>query len=142
MVCTPTCGKVSVVFDSNMPTFFSDYSVVFDQIKVLGDGGNVSWAKDQVDPWYIELDEAGETIRFTVITATKDDYETDYNGDGVKTETDMKSGTFKLERNKAYKLHVSPKYTATGNGQLGISITIDERTNDIEIPIEVPITWI
>ena len=54
----------------------------------------------------------------------------------------MKSGTFKLERNKAYKLHVSPKYTATGNGQLGISITIDERTNDIEIPIEVPITWI
>ena len=142
VVCTPTCGKVSVVFDSNMPTFFSDYSVVFDQIKVLGDGGNVSWAKDQVDPWYIELDEAGETIRFTVITATKDDYETDYNGDGVKTETDMKSGTFKLERNKAYKLHVSPKYTATGNGQLGISITIDERTNDIEIPIEVPITWI
>ena len=141
VVCTPTCGKVSVVFDSNMSTFFTDYSVVFDQIKVLGNG-NVAWAKDQVDPWYIELDEAGETVRFTIVTATKDDYETDYDGDGVKPETDMKSGTFKLERNKAYKLHVSPKYTATGNGQLGITITIDESTNDIEVPIEVPITWL
>lgn len=137
VVCTPTCGRVRVTFDSDMSTYFSDYNVTFSGTQALGTG-SVAWAKNDTEPWYLELDEAGETLTFTLTTNTR----SEYIHSGNQQETNTKTGTFSLDRNKAYNLNVSPTYNPTGDGTVSIEITIDESTNDIEVPIEVPVEWI
>jgi hypothetical protein len=69
---------------------------------------------------------------------TKNDY---INGDN-KDQVTTKSGTFKLSRNKAYKMNISPVYNPTGTGDLSITVTVDDSTNDKEVDIEVPVTWV
>lgn len=137
VTCTPTCGRVKVTFDSEMPTYFSNYNVTFGGTTTLGTQ-TVAWAKNDTEPWYLELDKAGETVTFTITTTTQ----SDYVHTGNQQETMVKTGTFRLERNKAYNLGVRPSHTAPGSGTVGIEITIDESTNDIEVPIEVPVEWI
>ena len=140
LTCEPTCGKVSVVFDNEMNTYYSDYSMTFSGTKKLG-SKTFSWAKTDTEPWYIALDAAGETISYELNLTVKDEYIKTLN-DG-KTESEAKvTGTFSLERNKAHKITVKPQYTPTTEGALSIVITIDDTTNDKPMTIEVPITWI
>lgn len=140
LTCEPTCGKVSVVFNNEMNTYYSDYSMTFSGTKKLGTK-TFSWARSDNEPWYIALDAAGETINYELNLTIKDEY--------IKTESDGKTekqgqvtGSFSLERNKAHKITVTPQYTPTTEGALSIKITIDDSTNDKPITIEVPVTWI
>jgi hypothetical protein len=39
-------------------------------------------------------------------------------------------------------MNISPVYTPTGSGDLSIEVTIDDTTEDKEVDIEVPVTWV
>jgi len=135
--CTPTCGKVSVVFDSDMDTYYSDYNVSFGGTKKLG-SNTFSWSKSDTEPWYIALDKNGETVNYTINLTTKDTY----LPEGSSSNTGVATGSFTLERNKAHKLTIKPKYIETTEGRLKVTIVIDDSTNDKPITWEVPVTWI
>ena len=136
LTCTPTCGRITVNFDSEMSKYFSNYNVEFFGTKALGDN-RFSWEKADKEPWYVKLDEAGEEIGFTITTTTKEEYV-----HGNKESVSAKTGTFKLMRNKAYKMNVKVSYNETQTGSVGIEITIDESTNNIPVDIEVPVDWV
>lgn len=135
--CAPTCGKVSVSFDSQMATYYSDYNVTFGGTKKLG-AKTFAWSKRDSEPWYIALDKSGETISYSINLTTKDEY----LPEGATTNTGVATGTFTLERNKAHKLTISPNYKPTTDGGVKVSIVIDDSTNDKNITWEVPVTWI
>ena len=138
--CLPTCGKISVDFDSEMATYYSDYKVSFAGTAALA-GNAIEWAKDDTEPWYVKLNESAETISYTVSVTAKDDY-AHVDGTGSKQTTGTATGTFSLQRNRAQKLTIAPNYTPTTEGGLSIKITIDESTNDKPMTIEVPVSWI
>ena len=135
--CAPTCGKVSVAFDSQMATYYSDYNVTFGGTKKLG-AKTFAWSKTDSEPWYIALDKNGETVSYTINLTTKDEY----LPENATTNTGVATGTFTLERNKAHKLTISPNYKPTTDGGVKVSIVIDDSTNDKNITWEVPVTWI
>ena len=134
IVCTPTCGRISVNFDNSMAEYYSDYNVTFSGTEAMRTE-SISWLKDDKEPWYVKLNEEGEIISFAITTKTKDEYVNN------EQQGDVKKGTFKLYRNKAYKMNISANYTPTNIGDIKISITIDEKTNDKPVDIEVPIEW-
>ena len=140
VTCSPTCGKVSVLFDSEMATYYEDYNVTFGGTQALG-SNTFAWAKADTEPWYIKLNEGGETVNYTISLTAKEDY-MHKGADGSSLTTGVATGSFKLERNKAHKLSIKPNYTPTTNGGMSLSITIDESTNDHEITWDVPVTWI
>lgn len=137
VVCTPTCGRIVVNFNDEMATYFSDYNVSFTGTEALG-SESISWLKDDVEPWYVKLNEGEETISFTITTTTKEEYVNSGNKEQVATKT----GTFRLSRNKGYKMNINPSYTPSETGSVDIVITIDESTNDKPVDIEVPVDWI
>lgn len=134
VVCTPTCGRIAVNFDDTMADYYSDYNVTFTGTEAMGTE-SISWLKGDSEPWYVKLKEEGETITFAINTTVKDEYVNN------EQQGDVKKGTFKLNRNKAYKMNISANYTPTDLGDIKITITIDERTNDKPVDIEVPIEW-
>ena len=136
LTCTPTCGKISVNFDKDMAEYFTDYTVSFSGTKAMGTE-SIQWLKADTEPWYVKLEPNGETITYTIQATAKDEYVSE---DGKSTL--VTTSTFSLARNKAFKLNVKPVYTPTGSGVLDIDITIDETTNDKEINVEVPSTWL
>ncbi len=135
--CEPTCGRIMVEFASGMSEYFSEYYVTFSGTKALGKQP-LMWGQRDVEPWYVRLDEHGETITFTITTVTKDEYINSSNGG----QTAMKTGTFNLKRNKGYKMNISTFHYSPDEGSIDIQITIDESTNDKEVDIEVPVDWI
>lgn len=137
VVCTPTCGRIMVNFNEEMATYFSDYTVSFSGTEALG-SETLAWLKNDVEPWYVKLNEGGETISFTITTTAKDEYVNSSNKEQVATKT----GTFRLSRNKGYKMNINPSYTPSEGGSVSIEITIDESTNDKPVDIEVPVDWI
>lgn len=137
---SPTCGKLSVAFDSEMATYFDDYSVDFSGTAAMG-ATSCAWAKADTEPWYVALGDKGETVKYTIHLTAKDDY-LHSDADGNTSKEARVEGTFQLERNKAHKLTVRPNYTPTTDGALSITITVDDTTNDHEITWEVPVTWI
>lgn len=138
--CKPTCGKVSAVFDSKMKEYYSDYKITYSGTAALG-SEVVTWEKNDTEPYYLLLNEGGETVKFSLVLKVKEEYvHVDSNGNKLKTA--QINGQFKLQRNKAYKLTVKPDYTAVTDGTINVSVTIDDSTNDRPITIEVPATWI
>ena len=138
--CQPTCGKISVAFDSEMATYYDDYNVSFGGTAALGTN-TIEWAKTDTEPWYVKLNDGEETVSYTVNVTAKEDY-AHVDANGNKQTSGTATGTFTLQRNRAHKLTVTPSYTPTTEGGLSIKITIDESTNDKPITIEVPVSWI
>lgn len=134
VVCAPTCGRIKVEFDSNMALYYSNYEVSFTGTEAAGNDV-FKWAMRDTEPWYVALKEGGEDITFTIAVTPKDAYINNAQQGSTKT------GTFGLNRNCSYKMKISPNYTTTLVGDINISITIDETTNDIPVDIEVPIEW-
>lgn len=137
LICTPTCGRIAVTFENGMSDYFSDYKVFFKGTEALA-GDSISWLRDDAEPWYVKLNEGGETVKFAIHAKTKDGFANAANG----MQEYIKTGQFTLNRNKAYKMNVTYTHTPTGEGGLKVVITIDERTNDKEVEIEVPVTWL
>jgi hypothetical protein len=140
MNCTPTCGKLSVQFDSEMATYYDSYDVSFTQAQALN-GSAISWTATDTEPWYVKLAAEGETLRYTINLTAKDEYAyTDAQGNKKTTGTVTKE--FNLQRNRAYKLKIKPDYTAMTEGGLSVIIEFDEDTNPIDIPVVVPVDWL
>jgi hypothetical protein len=130
--CTPTCGRISVSFSPEMDGYFSDYNVSFSGTVALGEN-SIKWEKNDTEPWYVKLEQGGEKVSFTITVLAKDEF--------TAKET-TKKGTFDLNRNKAYKINVSPVYSGTETGDVSLNITVDETTNDKPVDIEVPVDWL
>ena len=103
--CLPTCGKVSVNFSADMATYYDDFNVTYGGTAALA-GSTIAWAKDDNEPWYVKLNEGGETLTYTVNVTAKDDY-AHVDANGNKQTTGTATGTFTLQRNRAHKLTVS-----------------------------------
>ena len=131
LVCQPTCGKVKVNFHQDMATYFDDYNVEY-TTEALGTADHALWAKNDVDPWYLLINPKGEEVKATITLTPKSQYATSA-AKVVKTHV--------LKPNFGWTLNVSPRYSSS-DGTLGITITIDETTNDIEQEIIVPSEWI
>lgn len=140
LTCTPTCGKLSVVFDGEMSTYYSAYEVKFSQAEAFG-GSTINWSATDTEPYYVKLNAGGETLRYTINVTAKDEY-TYTDAQGNKKENGTVSSEFQLERNRAYKLTVKPDYTAATEGGLKVIIEIDEGTNPIDVSVVVPIEWL
>lgn len=126
--CSPLCGKVAVKFDPSMQTYFSDYSVEYETKALKTAGTFALWAKGDSDPWYLKLDESGERVKATIKVTRKSD-----------SKATSLERTYDLERNKAWTLNIAPK---NEDGGLGLSITVDESTDDKTVDIVVPADWI
>ena len=137
--CKPTCGKVSVEFASDMATYFSDYNVVFKGTSLLN-GSTFAWSKTDTEPWYVGLNSEGETINYTITLTANEDFVFDNNSADHGTHT--VTGSFSLSRNCAHKLKVKASYNPSSEGGMGITITVDESTNDTPVDINIPISWI
>ena len=97
-------------------------------------GEQVTWAKNDTDPWYIKVPKDGETVTAKIILTPKAEF------DSKQTKKEVNE-VYTLAPNKAWTLQIAPNYRAT-NGQLGISITIDSTTVDHNIDIVVPPHWL
>ena len=141
LTCLPTCGKLSVSFDKDMATYYDSYEVAFSQAVAFG-GSSIAWNATDTEPWYVKLNAQGETLRYTISLTAKEQYAyTDAQGNKKSNGTVTKE--FNLQRNRAYKLNIKPDYTATSDGGLSIIIEIDDETNTpIDVPVEVPISWL
>lgn len=141
LTCLPTCGKISVAFDSKMATYYDQYDVSFSQA-VAFSGSSIAWSANDNEPWYVHLNAGGETLRYTINLVAKEDYAyTDDKGNKKNEGTVTKE--FSLERNRSYKLNIKPDYTAMTEGGLEIIIEIDDETNTpIDVPVVVPIEWL
>ncbi len=137
--CTPTAGKIQVVFDASMETYCASYSVKFGGTSALG-SNTVKWNKGESAPYYLAIGENGETVNYTINVTAKPDFAPVVNGEKVTVANVQ--GSFSLARNHTKKLTIKPNYTPTTDGGLNLEITIDDSTNDQEINIEVPLDWI
>lgn len=142
VTCEPTCGKVLAAFNNEMNNYFSDYSVAFYGTAAIGstDANAAVWAKADTDPYYLKLNQGGETVSYKIHLTTKEGFFTGEEANRV--QSGVVEGTFTLNRNEAHKLTIGPNLIEDATGNLAISITIDESTNDKEVNIIVPITWI
>ena len=130
LTCTPTYGKVKVEF-TEMDTYFSDYYVTY-STSALGSSSTAKWSKADTEPWYLKLNNGGETVTATIYLTPKSQYQS-------KAATVVR--TYDLAPNKAWTLQVAPSYNDK-TGQLGVSIKIDEGTNDIPVDIVIPSEWV
>lgn len=124
VTCKPVCGKVTVNFDSEMAKYFNDYSITF-KTKALGDM-NISWAKDDTEPIYMKV-ENNEQIFAKYLLVDKN---------GKSTTIDK---TYSLSPQKHLIIKVVP---TVSSGDLGITIVVDESTNDQNVDIVIPSDWI
>ena len=122
--CEPVCARVTVVFDESMATYFSDYSVDFSTTALGSD--TFSWEMDDTDPVYLKVDEE-ETVT-AVINMTRID----------TAETSSASYTYTLSPLDAMTMYISAE---ENSGTMGLTITIDDETNDQTIEIEIPYDW-
>ena len=140
ITCTPTCGKIIVSFDNEMATYYETFNVTFGGTQKLGTNTFV-WAANDIEPWYVAVNEDGETINYSIYVKVKSQYV--YVADnGNKMTEGTATGSFTLQRNRAQRVTIKPSYTPTEDGWLTIQITIDDTTNEKEKTFEVPVTWI
>lgn len=128
VICQPTCGKVAAKFTEDMDTYFSDYSVSYVTEALTAVGTSAAWNKSDSEPWYLKLNPNGETVKATIqVTRISDN----------KTATVEK--TYSMTPGKSWTLNIAP---SNDSGSLGITITVDEKTDDETIDITVPSEWI
>lgn len=124
--CKPVCAKVTVKFDETMADYFSAYHVVF-KTKALGEG-SYDWQQTFTDPVYMKVTGEKETVNATIYLTKKSD----------GTSTTM-AKTYELAPAMQKTITMKP---TVNNGNVGITIEIDETTDDHEITIEIPSDWV
>lgn len=122
--CQPVCARVKVVFDAKMADYYQDYSVAF-QTEALA-GESFLWLKNSSDPVYLKVNQA-ETVKAVIKLTDKDSQSTSINK------------SYELSPNEALKMTIKP---TASEGNLGITIEVDESTNDIPVDIEIPSDWV
>ena len=112
-----------------MANYFTAYSITYETETLSAAGATVNWTQTNTDPWYVKLKAEGEEVKATIHLTRKDD---GTSSQVVKSYSGMKP-------NQSWTMNIAPH---DDNGSLGITITIDESTEDIIHDIEVPSDWI
>lgn len=128
--CAPVCARVKVEFDEKMSTYFSNYSIAFNTL-ALGQENNDSkaefnWTKTTTGPLYLKVNQ-NEKVYATIRLTDK------------QSKTTEVEKTYTMSPNTAKLIKVVP---AVKEGNLGITITIDESTVDHDVDIVIPSEWI
>lgn len=138
--CKPTCGKIAVVYDESMADYFDSYTTEFSGTEKLGNS-KFSWNQTDVDPYYVALKNGnGETINYTITLVSKDEYA--YSDGEAKKKTAIVNGSFPLKRQDFYTLRVKVNYTPASQGDINLTIEIDDSTEEKEYHWTVPVEWI
>lgn len=124
--CTPQCARVTVEFDKTMADYFNDYYVMFGGTKAMN-GGLFKWSKTDEDPAYLAVTETEK------LTAT-------INLVNANSQISTIGKECLLSAGKAWKLTVKPAVQT--DGSVGIEITVDDSTEDIDVDIEIPTDWL
>ncbi|WP_297904668.1 DUF4493 domain-containing protein [uncultured Parabacteroides sp.] len=125
VTCKPSSARINVVFDSKMDEYFSAYSLKIET--EAQKPSSFEWTKDIVGPMYFKVGNQ-EDVKVTVSLTPKENVTAK---DAVKTYT--------LSPADALKLTLKP---VISNGNLGISITVDETTVDHPVDIVIPGDWV
>lgn len=125
VVCKPVCAKIIMEYDTTMDDYFSNYGVTF-ETKAIGTGKTFSLANKSTTPAYLRVD-VNERIKIQISMTKK--------LDGTTAIIDKE---FTVSPQTALTLSVKPTIV---QGNLGISITIDESTNDKDVIVEIPADW-
>lgn len=125
VTCSPTCAKVIMDYAETMDTYFSDYSVSF---KTSFTETPFSLSKTNKNlPVYLKAKNQ-ETLNVKIVMEKKSD----------KTSATIDKA-YTVNPGQALTIHIVPKISS---GNLGLSITIDEQTNDHPIDIIIPSDWV
>ena len=131
LTCVPVHARVETHFDSAMSSYYSDFYVTYSTNALRTKGETV---KSNDHPWYLLVDEDGEEVEATIVLTPKEGYQT-----GSTAKLTQK---YRLKPNQAWTLGIAPNYSATETeGSVSISITIDDQTNDVDVPIIIPSEW-
>lgn len=124
--CKPVCAKVTVKFDETMADYFSSYHVVF-KTKALGEG-SYDWEQTFTDPVYMKVTGEKETISATIHLTKK--------SDGTSTTLEK---TYELTPAMQKTITMKP---SVNSGNVGITIIVNEETNDHNVDITIPADWV
>ncbi len=124
LTCVPTSVKVIMNFDLAMDDYFSDYKVSY-KTELLETATTLE--KTDLDkPFYLKTAE-NKSLLVKISLTTKD-------GKVASSEK-----TYTVSPKQALTIKVEP-VVVTGN--LGITIEIDDSTNDKEIIVDIPAEWL
>jgi hypothetical protein len=127
--CKPTCGKMVVDFSTTaMDKVFSDYYVTYETEALLAAGNTVTWTKTTTEPWYMKLNEKGETVKAIVHYTIAET--------GISDSMEL---TADMLPDQQWTLHIAP---SDGGGSLIITITINDEVNDRVIDVPIDPSWI
>ena len=125
VTCKPSSVRINVVFDAKMDEYFSDYSLKIET--EAQKPSSFEWKKDTVGPGYFKVGKQ-EEVRVTVNLTNKEN---------VTAKGSVK--TYTLSPADALRITLKP---VINNGNLGISITVDETTVDHPVDIIIPGDWV
>lgn len=125
VTCTPACAKVIMDYAETMDTYFSDYSVSF-QTSFTETAFSLDKANKDL-PVYLKAKNK-ETLAVKIRMVKKSD----------KTSATIEK-TYTVNPGDALTIHIVPKESS---GNLGLSITVNEETNDHPIDIIIPSDWV
>ncbi len=129
VICLPQCARVAVSFGSQMASQFSDYYVTYTTQALTSAGQYAVWTKENADPWYLKVQANEEVVaRIHVVRAS----------DGKWTEVERK---YKLSNGKSWTLNIDAQAPESNDGQVALTIVVDESTNDQEVSVVVPNDW-
>ena len=130
VTCQPVCARVKVEFDTKMAEYYQDYSVAFHTLAIANENADLDasfvWTKTNTDPVYLKVSQK-ESVKAVITLVDK------------KSKTTTIDKSYELSPNEALKMKIVP---TVSQGNLGISIEIDETTNDIPVDIEIPSEWV
>ena len=128
--CQPVCARVKVEFDAKMAEYYQDYLVAFHTLALVNENDDLDasfvWTKSNMDPVYLKVNQK-ESVKAVITLVDK------------KSKTTTVDKSYELSPNEALKMKIVP---TVSQGNLGISIEIDETTNDIPVDIEIPSEWV
>lgn len=125
LTCKPNSARVNIVFDALMDTYFSDYSMSIST--EAQNGSTYSWTKTTEGPIFFKVNQE-ESVSFVLSVTPKTGYT-------AKVTTNK----YTLSPGDAKKITVKP---SVNSGDLTISITIDDKTVEHKVDIDIPSDWV
>lgn len=132
ITCKPTCGIIMVKWKETLDEFFSDYNIAINGIEALN-GDTIGWTKEDTEPWFVMLKEAGETVGCTVTLKIKDEYLNDN-----ASSTMIHRFNLSVLPNNPYRINISGSYKDSPSIQVSIesNASMNDNVGDVELDIK------
>lgn len=129
VLCLPQCARVSASFGALMDASFSDYYVTYTTQALTAAGQSAVWAKDCADPWYLKVADDEEVVATIHVVRASD---------GKWAEVERKH---KLSKGKSWTLSIDAQAPESNDGEVALTIVVDESTNDQNVSVVIPNEW-